>query len=220
MNRLQLKIINKRERYGFTWLGWIISLSVIFFSLIICLQFLHPFLAINKPIGGEIMVVEGWLPDYALEKAIADFQDGYYKSLITTGGPLLKGSHLTKYKTYAELTASTLINIGFDVNKLVVIPTPEVHRDRTYASAIEVKKWLNNSGMKIEALDIYSLGSHSRRSWLLFQYVFTPDIEVGIVSLNDRSYDSKRWWKTSSGVRMVFNETIAYIYAKFFFIPY
>ena len=90
---LQLKVINKRERYGFTWLGWIVFLSAIIISLTICLRLLHPFLAISVPVNGDIMVVEGWLPDYALEKAIADFQDGYYKSLITTGGPLLKGSH-------------------------------------------------------------------------------------------------------------------------------
>ena len=216
---LQLKVINKRERYGFTWLGWIVFLSAIIISLTICLRLLHPFLAISAPVNGDIMVVEGWLPDYALEKVIIDFQDGYYKSLVITGGPLAKGSYFAEYSTYAELTAATLIKIGFDDNKLFVIPTPAVNRDRTYASAIELKKWLDNSGIVIEALDIYSLGPHSRRSWLLFQYVFTPDIAIGIVAIEDRSYNAKKWWKTSSGVRIVLSETIAYIYAKFFFIP-
>ena len=178
---LQLKVINKRERYGFTWLGWIVFLSAIIISLTICLRLLHPFLAISAPVNGDIMVVEGWLPDYALEKVIVDFQDGYYKSLVITGGPLSKGSDFAEYSTYAELTAATLIKIGFDDNKLFVIPTPAVNRDRTYASAIELKKWLDNSGMVIEVLDIYSLGPHSRRSWLLFQYVFSPDIAINRV---------------------------------------
>ena len=217
---LQLKVINKRERYGFTWLGWIVFLSAIIISLTICLRLLHPFLATNAPVNGDIMVVEGWLPDYALEKVIVDFQDGYYKSLVITGGPLSKGSYFAEYSTYAELTAATLIKIGFDDNKLFVIPTPAVNRDRTYASAIALKKWLDNSGIVIEALDIYSFGPHSRRSWLLFQYVFTPDIAIGIVAIEDRSYNAKKWWKTSSGVRIVLSETIAYIYAKFFFIPW
>ena len=217
---LQLKVINKRERYGFTWLGWIVFLSAIIISLIISLRLLHPFLATNAPVNGDIMVVEGWLPDYALEKVIVDFQDGYYKSLVITGGPLSKGSYFAEYSTYAELTAATLIKIGFDDNKLFVIPTPAVNRDRTYASAIALKKWLDNSGIVIEALDIYSFGPHSRRSWLLFQYVFAPDIAIGIVAIQNRSYNAKKWWKTSSGVRIVLSETIAYIYAKFFFTPY
>ena len=216
---LQLNVINKKQRYGFTWLGWIVFLSAIIISLTICLRLLHQFLAINAPVNGDIMVVEGWLPDYALEKVIVDFQDGYYKSLVITGGPLSKGSYFAEYNTVAELTAATLIKIGFDDNKLFVIPTPAVNRDRTYASAIELKKWLDNSGMVIEVLDIYSLGPHSRRSWLLFQYVFAPDIAIGIVAIEDRSYNAKKWWKTSSGVRIVLSETIAYIYAKFLFIP-
>ena len=119
----------------------------------------------------------------------------------------------------AELAAATITKIGFDTNKLVPIPASAVYRDRTYASAIELNKWLDNSNMNIESLDIYSLGPHSRRSWLLFQYVFNPDIAVGIVSIEIRSYDSRKWWETSSGVRTVFSEVIAYFYARFIFNP-
>ena len=219
---MQCKIINKRERYGLTWLGRIVFLFAAILSVIICFHFIHPFLALNSPVNGDIMVVEGWLPDYVLQEPIRDFQDGSYKLLVTTGGSLPQSSYFagSGYSTLAELTAATIIKIGFDDNKLFVIPTPAVNRDRTYASAIALKKWLDNSGIVIEALDIYSFGPHSRRSWLLFQYVFAPDIAIGIVAIENRSYNAKKWWKTSSGVRIVLSETIAYIYAKFFFTPY
>ena len=84
MNLLKRKIINKRERYGLTWLGWIIFLFSVIFPFIICLHFLHPFLALSARVDGDIMVVEGWLPDYALQKAVDDFQNGSYKLLVTT----------------------------------------------------------------------------------------------------------------------------------------
>ena len=216
---LKIRIINKRERYGLTKLGWIIFLLTVIFSFIICIHILHPFLALSARIDGDIMVVEGWLPDYALQKAVDDFQHGSYKLLVTTGGPLVQGSYLTEYGTVAELAAATITKFGFDRNKLVPIPTPAVDRDRTYTSAIELKKWLDSTEMKIESLDIYSFGPHSRRSWVLFQYVFDPDIAVGIVSIENRSYDSRKWWKTSTGVRTVLSEVIAYFYARFIFKP-
>ena len=216
---MQCKIINKRERYGLTWLGRIVFLFAAILSVIICFNFIHPFLALNSPVNGDIMVVEGWLPYYALEEAVEDFQDGSYKLLVTTGGPLPQSSYLAEYGTVAELAAAMITKIGFDTNKLVPIPTPSVDRDRTYASAIELNKWLDSANMNIESLDIYSFGPHSRRSWLLFQYVFDPDIAVGIVAIENRSYDSRKWWKTSIGVRTVLSEVIAYFYARFIFKP-
>ena len=219
MNMLKIKIINKRERYGLTKLGWIIFLFTVIFSFIICIHVLHPFLALSARIDADIMVVEGWLPDYALQKAVDDFQHGSYKLLVTTGGPLLQGSYFSEYGTVAELAAATIKIIGFDTNKLVAIPTPVVDRDRTYSSAIELNKWLVNSNMNIESLDIYSFGPHSRRSWVLYHYIFDPHIAVGIVAIENRSYDSKKWWKTSIGVRTVLSEIIAYFYARFIFNP-
>ena len=216
---MQFNIINKKERYGLTWLGRISFIFVAMLSLIICFHIIHPFLALNSPVNGDIMVVEGWLPYYALEEAVEDFQDGSYKLLVTTGGPLPQSSYLVEYGTVAELAAAMITKIGFDTNKLVPIPTPAVDSDRTYASAIELNKWLDSANMNIESLDIYSFGPHSRRSWLLFQYVFDPAIAVGIVAIENRSYDSRKWWKTSSGVRTVLSEIIAYFYARFIFNP-
>ena len=76
MNMLKRKIINKRERYGLTRLGWIVILLTVIILFIIYIHILHPFLALSARIDGDIMVVEGWLPYYALEEAVEDFQDG------------------------------------------------------------------------------------------------------------------------------------------------
>ena len=44
-------------------------------------------------------------------------------------------------------------------------------------------------------------------------------MNIGILNAESLDYHSENWWKTSSGVRAVLNETLAYIYVKFFFYP-
>ena len=97
-----------RKRRVLTPVGWA-ALSIAFgFVLISIILFIHPFLAPTKPVGGDILIVEGWLPDYALEKAKERFQQGSYQLLVTTGTKIGAGYHLSEYKTWAELAASTL----------------------------------------------------------------------------------------------------------------
>ena len=39
------------------------------------------------------------------------------------------------------------------------------------------------------------------------------------IAVSNPDYDLKDWWRYSDGVREVIGESIAYIYAKFFFYP-
>ena len=45
----------------------------------------HPFLAVNNPVPADVLVVEGWVPAYALVDAWHYYQDGHYRLLLTTG---------------------------------------------------------------------------------------------------------------------------------------
>jgi len=40
-------------------------------------------------------------------------------------------------------------------------------------------------------------------------------VRVGVLSVVERSYDPKRWWVSSQGVRTVLDEALAYTYALF-----
>ena len=82
-----------RERRVLTPVGWA-ALSIAFgFVLVLIILFVHPFLAPTKPVGGDILVVDGWLPDYALEKVKERFQQGSYQLLVTTGAKIGVGYH-------------------------------------------------------------------------------------------------------------------------------
>jgi len=217
MSRFRLTTI--RESHVLTPLGWgilSVALGIVTVSLIL---FTYPFLAPTQPVEGEILVVEGWLPDYALEKVKDRFENGNYKLLVTTGGNLMVGHHLSRYKTWARLAAWTLNAQGVPLEKIMPAPTTFVPRtDRTYNTALAVKKRLHEKGLTQASIDVISLGAHSRRTWLMFKMVF-PSVKVGIVALRPRDYDTSRWWISSAGVRDVISETLAYLYARLIFSP-
>ena len=214
-----MKSIEKNKSFCLASRELVFLLVIVVFLIIFVVKNIYPFLAVDSPVNSEILVVEGWLPDYALEQAMNEFNENNYSLLITTGGPLLKGYHLSEYKTEAELAASSLIELGFDEKKVIAVPAPDVIKDRTYSSACALKKWISNSNQNIKAINLFSLGAHSRRSWILFQKALGDSIVVGIISTENLSYDPEHWWKSSDGVRTVLGEMIAYIYAKFFFHP-
>ncbi len=195
--------------YGLITIILIISLIVFIVTQI------HPFLAMTSPIVADVLVVEGWIPDYAIEQALAEFKSGGYKQLITIGGPLPIGSYLTEYKNFAQLAAATLKALGMPEQKLTVVPVTKVATNRTYASAIALRQWLVYANLPLESINLFTNSVHARRSWLIFKRVLNPEILVGIISADTQYYDPFRWWKYSEGVRTVLGETIAYIYVSF-----
>jgi hypothetical protein len=213
-------LAERREAWRLSWLGKLLLLLVTIAALVTIARYIHPFLAANRPVYGQILVVEGWVPDTVLEQAIPFFYEHNYQLIITTGGPLAKGSHLSKYSTYAELTAATLIQLGVKQNLVVPAPSPPVRTDRTYASALAVKECLSRSTRPINSVDVLSLGTHARRTQWLFQSALGDNITVGVVAAPHPEYDPDQWWSSSSGVRTVIGETIAYLYARFLFNPH
>ena len=216
MNKF-IRLTTIRKCRVLTPIGWV-SLSLgLGLVIVAVILFVHPFLAPTKPIHGDILVVEGWLPDYALKKVKAYFQKGGYKLLVTTGGRIRTGSFLSEYETWAELALSSLNQLGVPQKKIIAVPgLLNIKKDRTYHAALAVKKRLSLEGLNGTSIDIVCLGTHARRSWLLFEDVFST-VNVGVISISPNDYDVSRWWFFSEGVRSVVSESIAYFYARFIF---
>lgn len=210
--RLKIRLIQRKEQWTLTVAGWIVTLISIVVLLAIAIANIYPFLSVNQPIAADVLVVEGWMPDYAIEDAIAEFKTGDYRQVITTGTPLSKGYYLAEYKNFANLTAATFIALGLNPDRIISVPTSYVKKDRTYASAVALREWLLNSDLNIKSLNLFSLGPHTRRSWLIFKTVLAPEYKVGSLAAKPQEYDAKNWWQYSEGVRIVIGEAIAYIY--------
>ena len=59
--------------------------GIIYFILKPALSYLSGYLSRSEQIKADILVVEGWIPHYALEIACEEFRKGGYKYVVTTG---------------------------------------------------------------------------------------------------------------------------------------
>jgi hypothetical protein len=176
---------------------------------------IHPFLAKNAPIVTDVLVVEGWLPDYAIEAAMAEFKLSEYKVLITVGAPMPRGAYLSEYNTFAELAAATLVALGFDPAQLQVVPTTSVLEGRTHNAAMALKQHFIDSGeLPIASMNVFTLGPHGRRTQRVFSQVFPAPTQVGIISTEILAYDQSSWWRSSEGVRTIIGEAMAYLFQR------
>lgn len=199
--------------------GWLLLLILFAVPVVFGFRNADAFLAVNDPVPDGVLVVEGWSPDYALEIAKQETQRNPYHKLYVIGGPLEQGAPLSEYKTFAELGAATLLRMGMNNDTVQAVPAAYVRKDRTYAAAVALRDWLRQHGGVPKAINLISVGVHARRSRLLFEKAFGSGTRVGIIAVEDRSYNPRHWWKSSQGVRSVLDETIAYGYTRFLFSP-
>jgi hypothetical protein len=206
--------VQRRERLLPTWRGWLVLLFAGTALIVYGVRGAYSFLAVNDPVYNGALVVEGWVPDYALQQVIAEFRRDHYSRIFVTGGPLEYGSPLSEYRTFAERGAATLVRLGLNTNVVQAVPAPKVRVDRTYASAVALKNWLDQHGAAETNFNVVSLGPHSRRSRLLFEKALGSGYRVGVTAIDNEDYDAARWWESGEGVRNVIDEMIAYWYAR------
>jgi hypothetical protein len=330
--------------------GLFILISCIFFVLIICYFFLNPavkylsdYLSKSEKVKANILIVEGWLPDYALELAHDEFLQNKYDYIITTGikstdkyinisepgflifypktllsdltdiGPhsididaysqlggdyrahfnlfindsliadfytekrkkkyeIIWNNYLTdidsimiqfdndyvgefgdcnlfvkeididhkkkisysynsKYSVLkfqgkvnqvnnltpiAESARIKLISMGIDSSRIIATPGEKVFINRTLTSALSFKNWLKTSNINIKGINIFSMGTHTRRTWLTYNRVLQEKYMIGIISLPDNLNNSSSKNKVLKTIR----ETIGIIYYWFILLPF
>lgn len=209
-------LLQRRVRWSLSLKGWLLVLALSTAGTAAFVFGIHPFLSVSAPVKGEFLIVEGWIPDYAIQNAAAEFRSNPYRVILVTGGPLGKGSFLAQYGTFAEVGAATLRNLGFTSNEVVSVPSAHHQRSRTLGSAMSVATWFSQQKHSPRSVNIVTIGAHSRRSRLIYQRVLGPHVEVGVLPIEGRDYDPRLWWRYSAGLRSVMGEAAAYINARLF----
>lgn len=214
----RMQLFQRQEIWTLTPQGWLIAIALITFTMTIFIAHVQPFLAPTYPIKtADILVVEGWIGNSDLKQAFTEFQRGSYRQIIVTGGPINKDFYQTGYDDFAALATAKLQNMGLESEKIITVTSPETIKDRTYESAITLRQWLENSNLNIKSINLFTHDTHARRSWIMFKKALAPQIKVGIIASKPGHYNPQRWWHSSTGVRTIINEGLAYIYAQFFF---
>jgi len=213
-------IIRLKQRWGLSWHARLFVISVMLLAIYAVVLNVHPFLAVTHRANAKILVVEGWIDEYAIRAGAGEFKTGDYERIITTGGPVTgSGGYTNDYNTFASVGARRLKAAGVADESVQMVPSHVIGRDRTYSSAIALRRWLRDHNMPLRSLNVVAEDAHARRTRLLFQKALGNDVRVGIISIPNPDYDAKHWWRYSDGVREAIGESIAYIYAKLLFYP-
>ena len=180
----------------------------------------HSLLAPTRRVDTKILVVEGWVHEYVLRAAMVEFQNGHYEKLYTTGGPIIGSDGFTNdFNTAASVGAELLVKFGMPKDAVQLVPSHIAGRDRTYSSALALRDWFGKNNLAGKNFNVLTEDAHARRTQMLFQKAFVPEVTVGIIAVTNPDYEPQRWWRYSEGVREILGESIAWFYAAVFFHP-
>lgn len=210
-------MVSRRPRWGLTWRGRGVGLLLLLAAGFLLVKGIQPFLAVTALVPANILVVEGWIPQYCLEAAAKEFRTGKYEMLWTVGGHQPGGGGAASNRNPAEITAGQFREMGISPDQIKAVLSGEPLRDRTYTSAVSLRKALLRDGIAVKGLNVVTQGEHSRRSRLMFEAAFDGVAPVGAISIPNKLYDASRWWDYSEGVKEVLSEAAAYLYARFLF---
>jgi uncharacterized SAM-binding protein YcdF (DUF218 family) len=213
-------LVCRKERWSLSWRG---RLTLAFLLLLVgalLLKGVYPFLATTHRVDADILVVEGWVHEYAIRAAVKEFRSSSYQGVFATGGPVEgTGGYINDYNTAASVGAELLTKSGLPNESVQMVPSRVMDRDRTYGSAVALRNWFREHNVSVHSINVVTEDLHARRSRLLFQKALGDNVAVGIIAVPNPDYDARRWWRYSEGVKDVASETIAYLYARLLFYP-
>jgi uncharacterized SAM-binding protein YcdF (DUF218 family) len=213
-------MVELKQRWSLSLRAWCLVAGIVVIVPLLFFWQAYSFLAVTHRVNADVLVVEGWVNEHAIDVALREFQSNHYQRVFTTGGPVPgHGRYINDFYTGASVGADLLKKAGIPDESLEMVPSRIVARERTYSSAVALRDWFRNHNLQIHSFNVLTEDCHARRTRLLYQKAFGEKFVVGIIAVSNPDYDSKDWWRYSDGVREVLGESIAYVYAKFIFYP-
>jgi uncharacterized SAM-binding protein YcdF (DUF218 family) len=213
-------ILRRKERWSLSWRGWLLVTSLGLMAAYFAFLNIYPFLAVTRRVNTHVLVVEGSMPRYCIRRGAEEFKNGSYERIFTTGGPVNgDGGYTNDYNTSASVGAEMLKKFGVPDDLVQMVPSHVIARERTYSSAVALRDWFREHNSPVHSINVLTEDAHARRTRLLYQKAFGKNVAVGVIAVSNPDYNPRDWWRYSDGVREVIGETIAYIYARFFFYP-
>jgi len=189
-----------------------VAAVVILLAAVAFLLIIHRFLAVSRPTGEGILVVEAWIPSEALPQAAQIFQSGSYRYLVVVGSQISTCDHSPNY---ADLAAESLAKLVPAKNKIVRIAMPYQPANHTFATANGFKRWFLISDAGACCIDVYTVGVHARKSWITFESVLGSNYRVGVIAGPETSYNPKYWLVSRRGLWIVARNLAGYLYTKY-----
>ncbi|MEM7387730.1 MAG: ElyC/SanA/YdcF family protein [Verrucomicrobiota bacterium] len=211
---MRLALLKKRHVYLPTFPGFLVLALFMIAAVLLFVFRILPILSPHEPQeNADLLVIEGWNSDPALQQAIDLFQSaGHYDYICATGADIDKGFHLSQYKTWATFTGARLEKRGISEDRIIVAPAGPAKRHRTHASAVALREKIIALGIDASRINLYTEQTHARRSLMIYSKVFEGVAHVGVIPSPSEDFDTSHWWSSSAGAKIVIMETVACLY--------
>jgi hypothetical protein len=201
------------------WRGALLALTIVA-ATVVFVGTIYPFLAISRPVGGDVLVVEAWIwRSHAMREASEVFARGRYQWIVTVGETIDGYRDGRVPENSAEAAAGELRALGVDETRIIVLAVPRVTFHHTYASALTLRSWLRKSHIEARGVDVFTLGPHARKSLVVFQRALEPETPVGVIAGTEDTFDPQHWWLSWRGIAVMVDKIVGYLYAIVWPLP-
>ena len=206
-------LVRRRTIWFPTLLGWLIIGGLVCGPLVSWWFYGERFLAITDRRAADVLVVEGWIGATGINAAFTEYRSGGYRIVVTTGG--LTGERWSRRRwNYAVEAEEQLLHLGVARDRLILAPSRDAEIQRTFEMAAAARRALQANGLHPAAINIFTRGSHARRSRLIFEKVFGAETQVGIISWKPPHFDEEPWWQSSERAEDLVKETVGYFFER------
>ncbi|MEO9111199.1 MAG: hypothetical protein ABI387_00970 [Lacunisphaera sp.] len=180
-------------------------------ALILFILFVHPFLAVTHRVDADVLVIEGWIPDYMSPAAVKEFHQGKYALFFVSGLENDPARNQIPSPSAAAHTAARLTELGVPRDAIRSCPAPFARWLRTSQTAQAVREKMIELGIKPKGINVITAGPHARETWVAYEHIFGNEMPVGIISIPKNNYPADRWWTSRQGLIWVPKDFIAWV---------
>jgi hypothetical protein len=161
----------------------------------------HPFLALNRPVKADTMIVEGWVPDYAIANAVHEFKSGQYVRIFVSGFDVETANSDSTDASGTSRVVQNLIGMGIPTAAVESCPAPPSAFNRTSHMARAVRDRMRVLNVNPLGTNVVTLGPHGRQSLLAYRRMLGSTTPVGVITIPKNDYNPSYWWASSSGIK-------------------
>ncbi len=89
--------------------------------------------------------------------------------------------------TTAQYARTKLIRLGMDSTMITAVSAERAGINRTLTSALAFRNWLVNRDNELNGINIISLGTHGRRTWMTYNKILDEQYRIGIISIPEEN---------------------------------
>jgi hypothetical protein len=165
------------------------------------------FFSLTRRLPAEVLVADAWIGRDGVCAAADEFKLGGYKYIVLNGEMPEERWNRSDETVSAE---EELIGVGIPKDRIITVPASPIAHQRTFVSVAAAWKALQTRGIRAKILNVFTLGSHARRSRLVYAKVFGPTTEVGAIAFLPPRYQLEPWWLSKRRTFCLLKEFVGY----------